>query len=198
MSLILASGSPRRRDILRAAGYRIAAVCPSSITEERQAGESPLDYTARLSKEKALDQARPGYWVLGADTVVHFEDWVLEKPRDPREAHAMLTRLSGVWHRVTTSWSLVRGSQGEPLIHSGQCTSSVRFRELVPAEIAAYVATGEGQDKAGSYGIQGLGAALVSEVQGSYSNVVGLPMEQLSSALCAIGIRPKGTTDEHR
>ena len=114
---------------------------------------------------------------------------VLEKPKTYGRVHLP---ISWKLHWVTTSWSLVHATGYEPLIHSGQCTSSVLFRALLPAEIAAYVASGEGRDKAGGYGIQGLGAALVAEVQGSYSNVVGLPMEQIAPILQSLQFQPQG------
>lgn len=192
MNLVLASGSPRRRDLLRASGYVIAEISPSHIPEQRRPDEDPKEYTARLAHHKALDQARPNAWVLGADTVVHLQSKVLEKPKDDTDARSMLRLLSGNWHWVTTSWSLVHATASAPMIHSGQCTSSVLFRALLPAEIAAYVASGEGRDKAGAYGIQGLGAALVAEVQGSYSNVVGLPMEQIAPILQSLQFQPQG------
>ncbi len=187
MTLILASGSPRRRQLLEAAGYPISAICPAEIEEIRADHEGPAAYTARLARQKAEAQRRRKAWVLGADTVVHLESRVLEKPHDDEEARAMIALLSGRWHEVTTAWCLV----GESTTLAGQSTSRVRFRALHEAEIAAYVATGEGADKAGSYGIQGLGAALVAEVRGSYSNVVGLPMEELSVALIRIGVSPE-------
>jgi septum formation protein len=191
MKLVLASGSPRRRMLLEAAGYVIAEVCPADLSEIRKEGEDPATYTARLSLEKALQRVTDGAWTLGADTVVHWQEMVLEKPHDDAEARTMIRMLAGRWHQVTTGWCLVRSSGSpEPRIHTGQSTSRVRFRSLLDAEIAAYVATGEGKDKAGSYGIQGLGATLVAEVRGSYSNVVGLPMETLSALLQSLGIHP--------
>jgi septum formation protein len=191
MSLILASASPRRRMLLEAAGYSIAEICPADIAEERHPGEDPVGYTARLANEKAGRVMRLGFWVLAADTVVHWQDMVLEKPRDAEEAQTMIRMLAGSWHCVTTGWCLAH--IGDSVKHvEMQCTSRVRFRDLLESEIAAYVATGEGMDKAGAYGIQGLGATLVAEVKGSYSNVVGLPMEQVSVALQSIGILPRG------
>jgi septum formation protein len=186
MRLILASGSPRRQQLLEASGYPISAICPADIEERRREGEPPAAYTARLAAEKASAQARADAWVLGADTVVHLDSRVLEKPRDAEDARAMIRLLSSRWHSVTTAWCLT--SESATLV--GQSTSQVRFRGLREAEVRAYVATGEGMDKAGAYGIQGLGAALVAEVNGSYSNVVGLPMEQLSKTLCDIGLIP--------
>ena len=186
MRLILASGSPRRRQLLEASGYPISSICPAEIEERRREGEPPAAYTSRLAAEKASSQARANAWVLGADTVVHLDSRVLEKPRDAEDAREMIRLLSGRWHHVTTGWCLMSGSA--TLV--GQSTSQVRFRQLREAEVRAYIATGEGMDKAGSYGIQGLGAALVAEVNGSYSNVVGLPMEQLSKTLCDIGLLP--------
>ena len=192
MRLILASGSPRRKMLLKAAGYPIAAIQPARIPEQKDESETPLEYTTRLARQKSEAQKEPDSWVLGADTIVHVQNLVLEKPNSDEEAIEMLTRLSGGWHMVTTAWCLLGPRNKQPNRIEDSATSRVLFRSLEPAEIQAYVATGEGRDKAGSYGIQGLGAAIVAQVEGSYSNVVGLPMEQLTKALKVAGIHPTG------
>lgn len=173
--------------LLETIGIPIARVVRVEIPERIRAGEEPVAYAVRLARDKAravpLDEADT--WVLAADTVVHVDGVVFEKPRDARDAVRILRQLSGRWHEVTTAWCL-RGAR----TIEGHRTSRVRFRELGAAEIANYVATGEGADKAGAYGIQGRGGALVDEVQGSYSAVIGLPMAEVVGALTRIGVIP--------
>ena len=195
MSLVLASGSPRRRMMLVTSGVPIAAVCPPQIPEVRQPNESPIDYTCRLSMEKAAAVSAVDSWVLAADTIVHIDELVFEKPRDSADAARILATLSGRWHDVTTAWCLQWSGpvMCSPSRYHGHTTSQVRFRALHDVDIAAYIAQGEGVDKAGAYGIQGLGAALVSEVKGSYANVVGLPIVPVLDALAAVGITPERT-----
>lgn len=141
----------------------------------------------RLAAEKARAVPRAaGELVLAADTIVHLGDRVFGKPADPEDAARTLTALAGRAHSVSTAWCLIGGSEA-----AGLETSTVHLRALDTAEIAAYVATGEGADKAGGYGIQGLGAALVSHVDGDHSNVVGLPLAPVLAALRAAGIHPE-------
>ena len=189
MGLILASGSPRRRALLTTAGIDLVKVISPQVPEIKTAEESALDYVRRLAHAKARAIDVPGQWVLAADTVVHIEHEVLEKPADDKDATRMLTTLSGRWHQVSTAWCLRFCGENERT-QSDTVTSQVRFRSLSTAEVAQYVHTGEGRDKAGSYGIQGLGAALVAEVRGSHSNVVGLPMESVMTVLAKVGIDP--------
>jgi|AMFO01.1.fsa_nt_gi Nucleotide-binding protein implicated in inhibition of septum formation len=176
--------------LLETVGIPIAQVAPPDIPEQIRAGEGPVAYAVRLAGEKAravpLDDRDT--WVLAADTVVHVDDVVFEKPRDATDAARILRRLAGRWHEVTTAWCL-RGTR----TFEGHRTSRVRFRELGVAEIASYVATGEGADKAGAYGIQGRGGALVDEVLGSCSAVIGLPMADVVGALARIGVIPLET-----
>ncbi|MDG1478961.1 MAG: Maf family protein [Myxococcota bacterium] len=183
MSLILASGSPRRRMLLTTCGIPLT-VSPADIPEIRQPGEPPVDFARRLAGEKASAVGGSAAWVLAADTVVHTETDIFGKPADDADAARILRALSGRWHSVTTGWCLRQGRQ-QALHHA---TTRVRFRTLSEVEIAGYIATGEGRDKAGSYGIQGIGAVLVAELEGSYTNVVGLPLEAVLSALAAHGI----------
>ncbi len=183
MSLFLASASPRRRALLEACGVPLAGICAPEIDEARLPGELPHAMAARLATAKARAVHADG-WVLAADTVVHVGDDVLGKPASPEEAARMLQRLSGRWHAVTTGWCLRRGEE----FWEAHRTARVRFRGLGPTEIAAYVASGEGLDKAGAYGVQGLGAALVSRVDGDFSTVVGLPMPDVLAALRAADI----------
>lgn len=188
--LILASASPRRRGLLRAVGVPVDAVIPADIPEVPAVGEAPVDYARRLARQKAAHVAHgaePGAVVLAADTVVHVDGRIFEKPVDDADAVRILRALSGREHGVTTGWCVGRVGQASV---DGTVTARVRFRPLSPAMIAAYVATGEGRDKAGAYGVQGLGAALVAEVSGSTSTVVGLPMDAVLAALADAGIHP--------
>lgn len=192
--LILASGSPRRRDLLKACGIQLASVVPSQIPEIRHSTESPQAYTQRLAREKSLAGRHAHAYVLAADTIVCLDDRVFEKPIDDRAAEHILQQLSGQWHRVITAWAIAfhpqEQSQRPHIVSEGYCISEVKFRQLQPPEIQSYIQTGEGSDKAGSYGIQGIGAALVESIRGDYSNIVGLPITDIIRALDAIGIRP--------
>lgn len=178
--LILASGSPRRRDFLAELGL-VFEVSVTDIDETSQAGEQPVDFVARLAREKGQAVDQPDAWVLGADTVVVVDGDILGKPGDEDEACAMLMLLSGRWHEVWTGFSLCRQATGE-LCTKTVCTK-VRFIPLTPELCRAYVRTGEPLDKAGAYGIQGKGCFLVPEISGSYTNVVGLPMAEVLDAL---------------
>lgn len=190
--LVLASGSPRRRQLLTLAGFDIAAVIPPNVPEVRGHGEAPLDYVRRLARDKASAVNEAQCWVLAADTIVHQGDDIFEKPLDDRDAERMLSRLAGDWHRVTTAWCLRWSGPGPSTtgrrIMRGHTTSRVCFRELEPKEIARYVATGEGRDKAGSYAVQGEGASLINRVVGSTTNVVGLPLGTVIPALLTAGV----------
>lgn len=175
--LWLASASPRRRALLSWATIPVE-VHPADIDESRPVGLDPVAHAARLATLKA--QTAPDLRVaLGADTVVHQGDRIFEKPSDRTEAHAHLLALSGQWHEVTTGVCVKRPGQLQPFT----VTTAVRFRTLAEAEILAYLETGEADDKAGAYGIQGIGGALVAEVRGSWTNVMGLPLEETLEAL---------------
>lgn len=188
--LVLASASPRRRGLLRALGVPVAAVRPAALEEVPHPGEAPVAYARRLAVEKAAAVCTPGAVVLAADTVVHLDGAIFEKPADEAQARAFLTALAGRWHRVTTGWCVLPGAGVLGEAHQGAVTAEVRFRPLSSAAVAAYVATGESMDKAGAYGVQGLGAALVEQVRGSYSCVVGLPLNAVLEALSAFQILP--------
>lgn len=172
----LASGSPRRRDLLRWLGYEVL-VRPGSFDEHWVAGEAPVDAACRLALGKCQGPAER--LVVAADTVVHLGDEPFGKPRDEAAAHAMLARLAGRWHQVTTGVAARRGHHERVWA----VTTRVRMRALASDEIARYVATGEPLDKAGAYGIQGIGGALVAEVEGSWTNVMGLPVESTLAVL---------------
>lgn len=183
--LILASNSPRRRELLH--GLKIPfEICPSSIQEQLE-GVSPSEYSLTLSIAKAEDafQKKRGYWVLGADTVVVLRGRILGKPVDQEDARRMLVRLSNRTHKVITSFAILNPIGR--LAHVESVVTSVRFKELSEEEIWAYIATGEPMDKAGAYGIQGIGSFMVERIEGSYSNVVGLPVFELVRALRKVG-----------
>ncbi|HET7212217.1 MAG TPA: Maf family protein [Terriglobia bacterium] len=174
--LILASNSPRRRELLQNAGFEFD-VRPSGIEEIRLPGESPEDFARRLARDKALDVARQsvaGSFVLGADTVVAINGEILEKPIDATDAARMLRTLSGRTHRVITGVCLVRAPQS--VLAWTHETTSVTFRNLTEEEIGSYVASGEPFDKAGGYAIQGLASRFIPRIEGCYFNVVGLPI----------------------
>jgi len=167
--LTLASASPRRRQLLEMLGIAIRLV-PSNIPEVRRPAETPVDYVERLAREKALSVS--GDLVLGADTTVVLRDEVLEKPADPADALRMLCKLQGRTHQVVTSVALV----ADEAVHQATDVTSVRFRRMSDELLEAYVATGEPMDKAGAYGIQGYGAALVERIEGDFFSVMGLPV----------------------
>lgn len=183
--LVLASASPRRLALLRAAGLT-PEVSPQSVDERPLGGEAPIAYVLRIARAKA-DACTPreaSRLVLAADTTVALDGEILAKAEDVREAEAMLARLSGRTHAVHTA-VVVRDRQRriERVV-----TTLVRFRALSTDEIRRYVATGESMDKAGAYGIQGHGGALVAHVDGSYTNVVGLPLEETLQLLSSMGV----------
>jgi septum formation protein len=171
--LILASQSPRRRELLRQAGISFIAR-PANVDETIQAGESPDAYVKRVAQEKATAiEASPADIVLGADTVVVIDGQILGKPRDPADALRMLEALSGREHTVLTGICLRRAT--ETILDIAE--TRVWFLPLDQSEVQRYVATGEPMDKAGAYAIQGLASKFVCRIEGSYENVVGLPVE---------------------
>lgn len=186
MPLILASGSPRRRELLENAAVPLASVRSPDILEQRNRDESPLEYCCRLAREKSHAISEPGLWVLAADTIVLRDEQVFEKPRDASDALRMLTVLAEAPHQVISAWCL-RNCDDNHIIE-GHSISTVRFRDVRTNELRAYVASGECFDKAGAYGIQGLGAVLIDEIEGSYSNIVGLPLQPVLDALRTIGL----------
>jgi len=176
VEIVLASASPRRRELLALAGVP-HRVQPSAIDERRAPGETPAGFAERAAQDKARAVAQgcpAGTWVLGADTVVVADDEVLGKPRDRRDGQRMLRLLSGRTHRVITGVALVAAPSGRS--ESFAAETAVTFRPLAEGWIEGYLDSGEPMDKAGAYGIQGLGGLLVAGIQGSYTNVVGLPL----------------------
>jgi len=188
--LLLGSASPRRREILTTLGL---PVVPAVVDETPLPGEAPLKYLARVTAAKLaavarLPEAAGVGALLVADTTVILDDRVLGKPADQAEAAVMLRALSGRAHRVSTCFALSGPPDFERVRHLETVTSRVVFRDLDDEEISAYAATGEGLDKAGAYAIQGIGAFAVARIEGSYSNVVGLPACEVVAALRASGL----------
>ncbi len=182
---MLASASPRRRELLAAAGYEFD-VDATAIDERPPDGIPPRDAAIEIAARKADDVARrraAGEVVLAADTMVVIDGGILGKPRDDAEARRMLRALAGRRHTVVTGWSLVRAGGADR--SCGAAETAVEFRALEDREIDAYVATGEPRDKAGAYAIQGIGAHLVRRIEGSHSNVIGLPLVEIVEALRA-------------
>jgi septum formation protein len=178
--LILASSSPRRRQLLEMLGIPLT-VNPSHIPEERAPGEAPIAYAERLAREKA--RSVPGRLVLGADTTVLLGQTLLEKPRDADDALRMLQLLQGRTHEVVTAIALVADGK----VRQATDVTRVSFRPAKDELLRAYVATGEPMDKAGAYGIQGYGAALVDRVEGDFFSVMGLPVRLVLELLEAAG-----------
>ena len=185
--LVLASASPRRADLLREAGI-LFRVAPAHIDEAVRVGESPEAYVERLAREKAeaVHTASPGAFVLGADTTVVVDDTILGKPVDGAEAARMLELLAGRSHRVLTGVALLGPAD---FTRAAVVSTNVTFSRLSDADIAWYVGTGEPLDKAGAYAIQGGASRFVERIDGSFSNVVGLPMEVVGTWCREAGIQ---------
>jgi septum formation protein len=185
VKLILASSSPRRRQLLDLLGLPFE-VDPSEIDEIARVGEAPSAFALRAAREKASDVANrhPGRLVLGSDTVVELDGRILGKPSDGEDAFQMLRSLSGRTHQVHTAVSLVRDEKAHHLID----TSTVEFNEIGDERIRWYVETGEPLDKAGAYAIQGIAGVLVARLDGSPHTVVGLPIHRLPDLFAAHGV----------
>lgn len=189
MRFILASSSPRRRELLASIGIDFDVV-PSEIPEEHQPGEAPEEYVARLSRDKASAIARQhrGRWIIAADTTVLLGEQLLEKPADAQDAARMLSLIAGRTHTVYTGVTLQNVDRN---YHETRVAESeVRMLPLSRQEIEWYVATGEPLDKAGAYAVQGIGAMFIDSIHGSYTNVVGLPLAMLFQMLRKAGIDP--------
>lgn len=184
MKLTLASASPRRAELLAQIGVVPDAIRPADIDETPLKAELPRVYAGRLSREKALAVKADGL-VLAADTVVAVGRRILEKPVDAAEAEQFLRLLSGRRHRVITGVALRNGAH----ISARQVETTVRFKPMSEPEIAAYIASDEWRGKAGGYGIQGLASAFIPWINGSYSNVVGLPLAEVSNMLVSAGYK---------
>jgi septum formation protein len=190
--LILASGSPRRRELLGRAGIRID-IRPADIPELEQAGETPMAFAKRLARSKALTVAErigttPPRWVLGADTIVVVGNDILGKPRDEKHAMELLERLTGRGHCVVTAVALASSETLQ--VRDITVESRVEMRDVRRDELAAYVATGESLDKAGGYAVQGGARSFVTKIVGSETNVIGLPMDETLALLAEVGIEP--------
>jgi septum formation protein len=189
--LTLASASPRRRELLERAGLRLRIAAPE-IDETPRIGERAADYVRRMAADKLAaatgavgEDARP-IPVLAADTIVILRDAILGKPLDEADARAMLQRLAGHRHEVMTAYRIAFGArQVERAV-----TTTVAFRLIDPAELDAYVAAGEWRGKAGAYAVQGVAAAFVTELRGSPTNVIGLPLPEVLADLRALGALP--------
>lgn len=184
--LILASASPRRHELLARAGVPFS-IHPAHVDEQPQTGEPPQAYVERVAHDKALAASRihKDAWILGADTTVVLDNEILGKADDEGHAASMLRRLAGRTHIVMTAICL--GAPGGAMRRRFTTMTEVDLRALKDAEIAAYLASGEWRGKAGAYAIQGIAAALVCAIRGSYTNVVGLPLCEVLEALDACG-----------
>lgn len=182
---ILASASPRRRDLLLAAGFQFEVVV-ADVDETPRDGEAPEVYARRVAMEKAaaVSAIRPDSWVLGADTVVVLDGEIFGKPSDDHDAARMLQRLSGRAHDVLTAVALT-GPGGTQQVCG---RTRVWMQALAPGDIAAYVASGEPRGKAGAYAIQGFASRFISRIDGEYSNVVGLPVHLASRLLIGAAV----------
>ncbi|MGO9603897.1 MAG: Maf family protein [Candidatus Binataceae bacterium] len=189
LKLILASGSPRRRQLLAEAGLRFESI-ESGVEEIRAAQEAGREYALRMASAKAIAVSTrvPDALVLGADTIVECAGEILEKPHDADDVRRMLGMLSGRAHVVVTGFAIARAGE---LIEADAVESSVFFRPLSAAEINEYLATGEPFDKAGGYGIQGIGGGFISKVEGPRDNVMGLPVDNVLAALTRAGLDGK-------
>ena len=198
MELILASGSPRRAELMRNCGYEFT-VLPSAADESGVAAEAPDELVKQLSLMKARsvflslpEERRAEAVVMGSDTVVVLGNEILGKPRSRDEAAEMLRRESGRVNTVYTGLAIVR-DRGDGELEISLCDSTdVHFRALSEEEIEAYVATGEPLDKAGAYGIQGVSSMFIERIEGSFFTVVGLPVHLVYSELKRLGINPLG------
>ncbi len=187
LSLVLASQSPRRAELLRAAGFTFE-VRPADVDERLAAGEAPDVAVRRLAEDKARAvEATPEAIVLAADTLVVLDGVPLGKPADDAEAADMLRRLAGRSHEVVTGIALRQGTH----LVADVATTRVWMSPLSDADIAWYVASGEPRDKAGAYAIQGLASRFIPRIDGSYTNVVGLPVELVVRRLAAFTARPR-------
>jgi septum formation protein len=179
---VLASESPRRRDILKSVGLKFKIV-PAYVNEDYLAGESPQEHVKRLARDKAMVIASkyPEAWVLGADTIVVIDGIILGKPKNKAQAKKMLKRLSGREHKVFTGFSITRIAS--KAFQTKVIQSAVRFKTISPEELDWYLACDEPYDKAGGYAIQGKGAYFIQSIRGSYTNVIGLPLCEVLETL---------------
>ena len=185
--LVLASRSPRRKELLEQMGLAID-ILPADVDETEKPGQQPLEFVKALSEKKAchIMQLRKNAWVIGADTIVVKDRQILGKPENREQAIQMLGLLSGQTHKVITGYTVGHFARRQMKTHAVE--TQVVFKTLTRQEILWYTGTQEPYDKAGGYAIQGLGAFLVKEICGSYSNVVGLPVCELIQTLAALEV----------
>jgi len=186
-AIVLASESTRRIDILRTLGVSFSII-PPDIDEAKKSDETPKDYVLRIAHEKAqkVGELFPDKWIIGADTVVVHRGRVLGKPKSDEDAFVMLKRLRGNWHKVFTGFCVLNVSRG--VTYRDVAETKVFIKDLTDEEIRRYIRTSEPLDKAGSYAVQGKGGYMVKEIKGSYSNVVGLPICEITEVLLSLGI----------
>lgn len=187
--LVLASASPRRRELLQQIGLTFQVI-PSRAEEQIRPGETPEEHVIRLSLDKATEVANrddiSGRWFIGSDTIVLCDSQILGKPGDELHAATMLRQLSGREHQVLSGYAIIDRQTGKR--RSEAVITNVWFRQLTEVEIKSYIATGEPADKAGAYAIQGMGICFVARIEGSYTNVVGLPLCKLTLAMKELGV----------
>lgn len=187
--LVLASSSPRRSELLRSAGFRFDIIHPRDVEETIFQGESPSDYALRVSREKGASVCSAidtGNIIISADTIVVLDNRIYGKPESEQEAFETLESLSSRTHEVITAYAVLNG-RGDLLQRNFKSTL-VTFKSLAAREIESYIKTGEPVGKAGSYAIQGAGAFMVEKINGSYTNVVGLPLSDLVDILYRLEI----------
>ena len=186
-AIVLASESTRRIDILRTLGISFSII-PPDIDETRKSSESPREYVLRIAYEKArkVGNLFPDKWVIAADTVVTQKGRILGKPKNELDAQEMLKQLRAKWHKVITAFCILKVSK--EIVYRDAIETRVFMKDLTDAEIARYIKTSEPLDKAGSYAVQGRGGYMVKEIKGSYSNVVGLPICEVTEILVSLGI----------
>jgi septum formation protein len=187
--LILASASPRRRELLELVRFTFE-VESSAIEELQRQGEAPETYVRRLAEDKAREVAsrHPDAWIIAADTIVYIDGTILEKPADHDDAVRMLTTISGRVHEVFTGLTLCNRAVDRS--YTKVVTTRVKMLSLSPEEVEWYASTGEPMDKAGAYAVQGIGAMFIESIEGSYTNVVGLPLAELFTMMKTAGLEP--------
>ena len=186
-SIVLASESTRRVDILRTLGISFSII-PPDIDETKLKDETPQEFVARISYEKAnkVGQHFPDKWVIAADTIVVLKGKVLGKPKNERDAFNMLRNLRGKWHKVITGYCVLNLLKN--VVYRDIVETKVFVRHMTDDEITRYIKTSEPMGKAGSYAVQGKGGYMVKEIKGSYTNVVGLPICEIAEALLSLGV----------
>lgn len=192
---VLASASPRRRELLKREGFAFDIVA-ADVDESIGSAEGPVPAVCRLAVEKASavwERLGGAALILAADTVVVMGGRIFGKPSNEADAHLMLGALTGRSHMVVTGWAVLSPGRDPSRATVGYTKSWVRFRELSRVEICDYVRTGESLDKAGAYAVQGIGKRLIAGVMGSVDNVIGLPVDQVARALCEHGVVPSKT-----